>query len=262
MGSCSRNRKYESIFNATWADDNALNWSYFLENNLGFGYICCYTNSEATESVVKAELNYVFSHADEGDIVCFIFSGHGSHKKLTPINKGYRLLMYDVPYVYDAPNNESTEGLLCDDELEPILAQCKAERIFLFFDTCHAGGFHYMLENLPNVEHIFFGGGAKHDGTAWVDKNNAQGCFTQCFLNDAWKECFGGFPSVKFAYPGAEDINLKDKTYYYYNYHLNNGDPYYQSAPENQPIFYDYYTDVNALKFFYLDKTGILNPEI
>ena len=26
------------------------------------------------------------------------------------------------------------------------------------------------------------------DQEAWVDKKNEQGCFTQCFLNDAWKD--------------------------------------------------------------------------
>ena len=251
------NYKNPEFDEARHSDNDAKDWSAFLTktDGLNFEHVSLYGDNTysadglAKESVVKQTLIDTISQTDAGDIFCFIFAGHGN----VTDNNNYYLSMWD-----DSIGEDGEDGRLYDYELKDILEDCEAQRIFLFFDCCHAGGFASELLDMPNHNHIFFGAGAMHDGHAWYDKKDGNGCFTQCFLNEAWKENFSGAPNTIFNKQNS-DNDLVGLTREHYYEHSINKDKYYSNTMNDWPKFYDWYTDYRG--YFCLTKDYILDPE-
>ena len=111
---------------------------------------------------------------------------------------------------------------------------------------------------------IFAGHGNEEDNTyylsMWDDSigEDGNGCFTQCFLNEAWKENFSGAPNTIFNKQNS-DNDLVGLTREHYYEHSINKDKYYSNTMNDWPKFYDWYTDYRG--YFCLTKDYILDPE-
>lgn len=238
---------------ATWPnlvspEKDADDWFKHLTNSSGlnFDYVKQYEDEEAgiigkaNENNIKSELNYVASNADGGDIIAFIFSGHGD-------NVGtYSLCMWD------ADNGQGGEdGFLNTTELANIFDNCKAERIFFFFDSCHSYGMRNGLDELSIKNHIFLTAAAGDAQIAYEDDDHNNGCWTYCFLEYTWQgpERQYGQP-IGFNY--YIDANIPDilvEAYTIHNLYANQNPPPYYYNPATQPQIWN-----PTSKDFYLSK--------
>jgi len=186
-------RDYQYLYDLDFCDNDADDWNSHLNNpsGLDFDHVSLYKNTAAYESVIKSALTSMVTDADGGDIIAFIFSGHGHDDDG---GSDYSLSMWD-----------SGEGLyyeedgdLYDTELAAILENSIAARIFLFFDSCYSYGMKYELDNMDNSDTVFLAAAADDDETAYEDWDNDNGCWTQCFLNYAWKYYYSGSTTLSF----------------------------------------------------------------
>ena len=227
-----------------YCENDAEDWYNELisSNGFDFDYIEMYQDSSsgcdgrAEELVVKDALTDMVNGADAGDIIVFIFAGHGYKANET----SYALEMWD------AGNGQNGEdGFLYDNELTAILDDSIAERVFLFLDCCYGSQFYDDINTLSN-KNQFYLSGADQDDDVYADQNNQNGCWTQCFLNEAWADEYSRSTSVSF-----DDIHQEGRDKY--DYHESQSD-YWYDANQNPtgPNFYG--------PDFCLSKTGISSP--
>ncbi|MHA1829274.1 MAG: caspase family protein [Candidatus Heimdallarchaeaceae archaeon] len=245
----------ENYSQALYTENDAEDWYNHLSNpdGLDFDHIEVYEdsatewNGRAEEKNVKDALNNMVSNADGGDIIVFVFSGHGTN---TSVNGHYSLCMWDAD---DGRNGE--DGYLYDTELASILESSKAERIFLFFDSCYSGGMQGALNNLDNKNSIFLTAAAASNQKAYIDAVNYNGCWTQCFLNEAWLGCNLG-SSGNIGYDGdiKTDLNFifSDGKKAYTDHLFTSHTLYYSSY--QTPWIWSHGSD------FYLSNYGIYLP--
>lgn len=230
--------------NLQYCENDANDWDNHLSNSAGlkFNRVEKYFDSsygcdgKATEYNVKQALNDMVDDADSGDIIVFIFSGHGYKS-----GEDYGLCMWDCEM-----GEQGENGILYDTEIKSIFEQSPAEKMFLFFDSCYSFGIKDTLENLNNKDTLFFSVAANYNELAFEDKDHYNGCWTHCFLEYSWQDYYSGDINEDFEYIYQEAEDQYDE------YWLDNVDDYsqYQSPKRWNP----YGTG------FCLSKYGITPP--
>ncbi|MHA1465673.1 MAG: caspase family protein, partial [Candidatus Heimdallarchaeaceae archaeon] len=148
-----------SFNNLLYCENDADDWNVHLSNSSGldFDYIKQYEdsttdhNGQATEKRVTDALSDVVADADGGDIIAFIFSGHGDDGS----GDEYSLCMWDAEN-----GQEGKDGYLNHTELADIFDGCEAERIFFFFDCCHSYGMKNALAEHTISDNYFIAAAA------------------------------------------------------------------------------------------------------
>jgi hypothetical protein len=202
---------YQSISDLSYCDEDATDWYWQLS---GLGYEChVYGDGHtsnyprydgtATEATVRSAMQGLAAHAQSGDDVCFITSGHGS-------GNGYGssyLCMYDC---------SGSAGCYYDTELASDVGQfASGVNIFIFIDHCYSGGMGPELMALSISQYIYCATTCTEDGYGWDDPTHQNGMWTYYFLDYSWQSHYGG---------DAGDNMEKVFTYAHDNYPKSGGD--------------------------------------
>ncbi len=167
------------------------------------------------------------SGADGGDIIAFIFSGHGYKYDE---GESYALSAYEAD-----PGNPDNEGFFNDTELATIMENSIAERVFFFFDCCNASGMYNELELLNNSDTFFLAAATRDDETSWWDVDKEFRCWTQCFLHYSWN---GNSERGSSGSITADFIDIFDDALFWYNYYV--GSVNYYNANQTPTKLSDY----------------------
>ncbi len=105
-------------------------------------------NEKATKAGIMAAFELISSKIHKGDIVVFLFSGHGQRiADKPPLDEadGYdeAIVPYDAPAMYEKGKNEGALHIL-DDELWRIFSSWRCQlgvsgQLLTLFDACYAG---------------------------------------------------------------------------------------------------------------------------
>jgi hypothetical protein len=172
---------YNDIPDVNFGAEDTNDWySYF--SDLGYPYIRVYGDNNAagyprydglaTETNIKTELQNMVNISEANDVIAFVFSGHGygdgignSSISAWDSNSG----MY------------GEDGVLYDYELSDIFQSAQAENIFIFLDSCYAGGMGDELMAMPNAANVY--------ATTTCDPNGCRG-EEPAYSNGAWSYWF------------------------------------------------------------------------
>ena len=196
---------YVNTSDLDFCENDAEVWHDELTSSNGFDFdhVSMYQdsgsgcNGRAEEKIVKGALIDMVNGADAGDIIVFIFAGHGKEVS----ESSHVLAMWD----YD-DGRDGEDGYLYDTELMDILDDSIAERVFLFFDCCYGSKFEADIDALSNEDQFFLSGADQQDDV-WVDDINEHGCWTQCFLNEAWADVYS--ISITMGFDEIHDIGIE-----------------------------------------------------
>ncbi len=199
---------YSNTSDLFFCENDAEDWYDELTSSSSFDFhhVEMYQDStedydgRASESAVKDALTDMVSSANEGDILAFIFAGHGKEFNAT----SHALEMWDA---YGGSQGE--DGFLYDTELTAIFDDSLAERVFLFFDCCFGSQFYYDINSMSNKDQFFLSGADQQDDV-YVDEDNENGCWTQCFLNEAWIDEYNRSTTTEFDYIVDEGVDCYD----------------------------------------------------
>jgi hypothetical protein len=182
---------YASISDLSYCDEDATDW-YNQLNSMGWechvygdGHTSNYPRHDgyATEANVRAAIQDLADHAQAGDQVCFITSGHGS-------GNGYGssyLCMYDC---------SGSQGCYYDTELAADIGGfASGIDIFVFIDHCYSGGMGPELMSLSISQYIYCATTCTEDGYGWDDPTHQNGMWTYYFLDYSWQSHFGNNPN-------------------------------------------------------------------
>jgi hypothetical protein len=123
-------------------------------------------------------------HAESGDSVAFITSGHGSG---TGTGSSF-LCMYDC---------SGSAGCYYDTELAADVGQFdNGVKIFVFIDHCYSGGMGPELMNLANNDYIYCTTTCTEDGYGYDDSQHQNGAWTYYFLEYGWINHFSSSSST------------------------------------------------------------------
>ena len=172
-----------------YCDEDATDWYNHLVNNLGWesdnikveGHSGNYPKYSglATEYNVNEALDWLVSEADDSDIIAFITAGHGG-------GDGYGssyLCMWDY---LDGEDGE--DGVLYDTELDSILNESSADKIFVFLDNCYSGGFGSELMSIDNSIHVYLTTTCTESGSGYDYPPESNGKWTYYFLEYSWQD--------------------------------------------------------------------------
>ncbi len=190
---------YKAISDLSYCDEDATDWYHHFTNNLGWsssnvkvlgdGHTTNYPkyDAKATEYNMKYYLNWLVNTADEDDVITFTTSGHGS-------GDGYGSSFLCA---WDSNSGESGEdGNLYDTELQAILEQSVAEKIFVFIDHCYSGGFGPELMGMSNSDKVYLTTTCSDNGYGYDYPSAENGAWTHYFLEYAWIDHYGGSSNV------------------------------------------------------------------
>ena len=185
---------YKALSDLSYCDEDATDWYNHLVNNLdwdsdnievyGDGHTGNYPkySGKATEYNVKEALDWLVSEADDSDIIAFITAGHGGGD----FEGSSYLCMWDCD---DGEDGE--DGALYDTELDDILEESDADKIFVFFDNCLSGGFGPELMSIDNSIHVYLVTTCTYEGFGYDYDDQSNGFWTYYFLDYSWQdECF------------------------------------------------------------------------
>ena len=171
---------YLSISDLSYCDEDATDWYNFLN---GQGYEChvygdghtsnypVYTG-DAYEATVRSAVQELANHAQAGDEVLFITSGHGSGDG----NGNSYLCMYDC---------SGSSGCYYDYELAADIGGFGLDvNIMVFIDHCYSGGMGPELMNLN--QKIYCTTTCTEDGYGYDDPTHQNGAWTYEFLEKYW----------------------------------------------------------------------------
>ena len=106
------------------------------------------SNEKATKANIMAAFKVLSQKIQKGDVVVFLFSGHGQRiADQPPLDEsdGYdeAIVPYDAPAIYEKEQNEGSRHIL-DDELWQLFADWRCQlgtsgQLVTFFDACYAG---------------------------------------------------------------------------------------------------------------------------
>jgi len=173
---------YWSVNDLSYCDEDATDW-YNQLNSLG--YEChvygddtspypIYTG-EATEANVRAALVELAAHAQAGDQVAFVTSGHGSGDG----HGSSFLCMLDC---------DGSAGCYYDTELAADISQfADGVDIFIFVDHCYSGGLIPEISALSISSHIFMTTTCTDNGYGYDDSQHSNGAWTYYFLAYSWQ---------------------------------------------------------------------------
>jgi hypothetical protein len=174
---------YGYISDLSYCDEDATDWYYQL-NSLGYecrvygdGHTSNYPryDGKATESVVRNAMQGLAAHAQPGDQVCFITSGHGSGDG----SGSSFLCMWDC---------SGSAGCYYDTELAADVGQFAiGVKVFVFIDHCYSGGMGPELMALANSANIYCATTCTEDGYGWDDGSHQNGAWTYYFLDYSWQ---------------------------------------------------------------------------
>jgi hypothetical protein len=182
---------YGYISDLSYCDEDASDWYNHL-NAMGYecrvygdSHIADYPryDGKATESIVRNAIQGLAAHAQPGDEVLFITSGHGSGDG----DGSSFLCMWDC---------SGSAGCYYDTELAADIGlYANGVNIFVFIDHCYSGGMGPELMALSNSDYIYVATTCTEDGYGWDDGTHQNGMWTYYFLDFAWQSHFGGNPS-------------------------------------------------------------------
>jgi hypothetical protein len=171
---------YASISDLSYCDEDATDWYNFLN---GQGYEChvygdghtsnypVYTGT-AYEATVRAAVQELAAHAQSGDEVLFVTSGHGSGDG----NGNSYLCMYDC---------SGSSGCYYDYELASDIGGFNTGvNIMVFIDHCYSGGMGPELMSLS--QQIYCTTTCTEDGYGYDDSSHQNGAWTYEFLEKYW----------------------------------------------------------------------------
>jgi hypothetical protein len=171
---------YQSISDLSYCDEDATDWYNFLN---GRGYEChvygdghtsnypVYTGT-AYESTVRAAVQELAGHAQAGDEVLFVTSGHGAGDG----NGNSYLCMYDC---------SGSAGCYTDDELAADMSGFGLDvNIMVFIDHCYSGGMGPELMSLS--QKIYCTTTCTEDGYGYDEPSHQNGAWTYEFLERYW----------------------------------------------------------------------------
>jgi hypothetical protein len=170
---------YWSISDLSYCDEDATDWYNFLN---GQGYEChvygdgsstssypVYTG-DATEANVRAAIQDLADHAQAGDQVAFVTSGHGSGDG----SGSSYLCMLDC---------SGSAGSYYDTELAADIGGfTSGVNIFVFIDHCYSGGMGPELMALSINDYIYCTTTCTEDGYGYDDSQHQNGAWTYEFL--------------------------------------------------------------------------------
>jgi metacaspase-1 len=128
-------------------DDVALTKTALLQQGFDAQKITTLTNEEATKAAIMGTFKRLAMQLQKGDIVVFLFSGHGQRiaDKNGDETDGYdeSIVPYDAPALYEKGRNEGGRHII-DDELWAVFTdwQCRigaTGQVLTLFDACFAG---------------------------------------------------------------------------------------------------------------------------
>jgi hypothetical protein len=169
---------YASISDLSYCDEDATDWYNYL---ISMGYECRVYgdghtanyprhDGKATEAVVRAAIQGLAAHAQVGDTVCYITSGHGSGD-----GKGSSFLcMWDC---------SGSVGCYYDTEIAADIGLFAAGvKIQIFIDHCYSGGIGPELMGLSNKQYIYCSTTCTANGYGYDDSQHLNGMWTYWFL--------------------------------------------------------------------------------
>ena len=171
---------YGYISDLSYCDEDATDWYNFLNGQgyecrvYGDGHTSDYPryDGKATESVVRAAVQGLAAHAQPGDKVFFVTSGHGSGDG----SGSSFLCMWDC---------SGSAGCYYDTELAADIGQFDdSVGIFVFVDHCYSGGMGPELMALSNT--IYCTTTCTEDGYGWDDGSHQNGAWTYEYLERYW----------------------------------------------------------------------------
>jgi hypothetical protein len=182
---------YGYISDLSYCDEDATDW-YNQLNSMGWecrvygdGHTGDYPryDGKATESVVRNAMQGLAAHAQSGDKVAFITSGHGSGDG----SGSSYLCMWDC---------SGSAGCYYDTELAADVGLFASGcDIFVFIDHCYSGGMGPELMALSNSDDIYCATTCTEDGYGWDSGANQNGLWTYYFLDYSWQSHFGSNPT-------------------------------------------------------------------
>jgi hypothetical protein len=194
---------YGYISDLNYCDEDATDW-YNQLNAMGWecrvygdGHPSDFPryDGKATENVVRNAMQGLAAHAQSGDQVAFITSGHGSGNGA---GSSY-LCMWDC---------SGSAGCYYDTELAADIDQFAfGVKTFVFIDHCYSGGMGPELMALSNNDNIYCATTCTEDGYGWDSGANQNGLWTYYFLDYSWQSHFGNNPgqSMESVFQYAHD---------------------------------------------------------
>lgn len=172
---------YQYINDLSFCDEDATDWTNFLEsrgyevhvygdnhpNNYPSNYL-----GLATEANVRAAIQELANHAQSGDEVLFVTSGHGNGDG----HGSSYLCMYD---------NTGSQGSYYDTEIASDFSGFNTGvNIMVFIDHCFSGGIGPELMSLS--QKIYCTTTCTEDGYGYDDPDHHNGAWTYEFLERYW----------------------------------------------------------------------------
>jgi hypothetical protein len=171
---------YGYISDLSYCDEDASDWYNFLHGQgyecrvFGDGHTANYPryDGKATESVVRNAIVELAAHAQAGDEVLFITSGHGSGDG----HGSSFLCMWDC---------SGSVGCYYDTELQADFSQfASGVNVMVFVDHCYSGGLGPEL--LASHGTIYITTTCTEDGYGWDDGSHQNGAWTYEYLEKYW----------------------------------------------------------------------------
>jgi hypothetical protein len=171
---------YQSISDLSYCDEDATDWYNFLNGQgyechvYGDGHTSNFPRYDGTayESTVRAAVQELANHAQAGDEVFFITSGHGSGDG----NGNSYLCMYDC---------SGSAGCYTDDELAADISGFNLDvNIMVFIDHCYSGGMGPELMSLS--QKIYCTTTCTEDGYGYDEPSHQNGAWTYEYLEKYW----------------------------------------------------------------------------
>ncbi len=176
---------------------------------MDFDHVTVLKDGAAIEKSIKSSLTTMVTGADGGDIIAFIFSGHGHYNSSI---SSYALAAHDA-----TSGDDGEDGDLYDTELASIMENSIAERVFFFFDCCFAIGMKDELDDLDNANTFFLAAASDSYQSSFYDEIADLRCWTQCFLHYSWNGDSPGFEgSITADFFNVWGIAFNGYTYYDY----------------------------------------------
>jgi FlaG/FlaF family flagellin (archaellin) len=179
---------YGYISDLSYCDEDASDW-YDQLTSIGYecrvygdGHVSNYPryDGKATENVVRNAMQGLAAHAQPGDTICFITSGHGDGNGA---GSSY-LCMWDC---------SGSAGCYYDTELAADVDQfASGVKVFVFIDHCFSGGMGPELMALSNSANIYCATTCTEDGYGYDAPTYQNGLWTYFFLDFSWQSHYGG----------------------------------------------------------------------
>lgn len=83
---------------------------------------------------------------------------------------------------------DDQDGKLDDTELDTILEESSADKIFVFLDSCYSGGFGPELMSIDNSIHVYLTTTCTESGDGYEEPELNNSCWIYYFLDYSWQD--------------------------------------------------------------------------